>query len=130
MYPCHPQVHVGPMRPTSVGDIRLGSANPREHPRINPNYLATDIDRWEMRESIRLARKIFAQKAFDQVRDGEMEPGSDQISDNELDAVIRAKADSAYHPSCTCKMGNPSKDNQVVVDSESMKVVGRYSKQT
>ena len=35
-------------------------------------------------------------------------------SDADLDAFVRAKSDSAYHPSCTCKMGD---DDMAVVDN-------------
>lgn len=116
------QVHVGPMRPTSRGWLKLQSKSPKDHPLIQPNYLSTEIDRWEMRESVRLSREIFAQPAFEPYRDGELVPGIDIQSDSDLDKFIRAKSDSAYHPSCTCKMGS-SKDNMAVVDS-STKVMG------
>ena len=87
---------------------------------LNP----AERDRWEMRASIRLAREIFTQPAFDRFRAGELEPGLEATTDAQLDAVVRAKADSAYHPSCTCKMGDPNADDSVVVDSRSMEVVG------
>lgn len=77
-----------------------------------------------MRESIKLAREIFAQKAFDEFRDGETEPGENAVTDDQLDAFAREKADSAYHPSCTCKMGDPNTDSMAVVDS-STKVIGK-----
>ena len=62
------QAHVGPMRATSRGTITLASANPRDAPRILFNYLATEGDRQEFRDAIRLTREIFAQKAFDPYR--------------------------------------------------------------
>jgi choline dehydrogenase len=99
------QAHVGPMRPTSAGHIRLRSADPTVHPEIQPNYLATEQDRLEMRDAVKLTREIFAQKAFDPYRGAEIQPGPGVRSDAEIDAFVRAKADSAYHPSCTCKMG-------------------------
>jgi len=70
------QVHVGPMRATSVGWLKLKSKNPKDHPIIEPNYLSTEIDRWEMRQCVKLAREIFAQKAFDEFRDEEIRPGT------------------------------------------------------
>ena len=69
------QVHVGPMRPTSRGYLKLQSSDPTQHPIIQPNYLSTEIDRWEMRESIKLSREIFSQKAFDEYCERETEPG-------------------------------------------------------
>ncbi len=109
------QAHVGPMRPTSVGWIRLKSTDPRLHPSIQPNYLATELDRAEMREAVTLTREIFAQAPFDPYRGVELQPGPEVRSDTEIDAWVRRKADSAYHPSCTCKMGG---DAMAVVDPE------------
>ncbi len=76
-----------------------------------------------MRESIKLSREIFAQKAFDEYRDIEIQPGDKVQSDAELDAFVRKYSDSAYHPSCTCRMGNPSDDKTTVVDYDG-KVLG------
>lgn len=69
----------------------------------------------DFRECVKLSREIFAQKAFDQFRGSEVQPGPQVQSDAEIDAFVRQKADSAYHPSCTCKMGSPS-DPMAVVD--------------
>lgn len=142
-------MHVGPVRSTSVGWLKLKSANPLDHPVLQPNYLSTgmtklwntksieghnhpifrllclpcsssyisDIDVWEFRQCVKLSREIFAQKAFDPFRGAEVQPGPEVQSDADIDAFIRKKADSAYHPSCTCKMGSPS-DPAAVVDSE------------
>ena len=109
------QAHVGPMRPTSVGYLRLRSADPTAHPEIQPNYLATEQDRREMRDAVTLTREIFAQSAFDRFRGPEIQPGAAMRSDAEIDAFVRAKSDSAYHPCGTCKMGI---DEQAVVDGE------------
>ena len=111
------QAHVGPMRPTSRGWIKLKSKDPRQHPAILFNYMQTEGDRQEMRAGVRLTREIFAQKAFDPYRGPELSPGPDVKTDAEIDAHIRRKAESAYHPSCSCKMGLPS-DPMAVVDAE------------
>ena len=111
------QAHVGPMRPTSRGSIRLASADPREPPRILFNYLATEGDRREFRDGVRLTREIFAQKAFDPFRGAELSPGPAVTSDAALDAHLRRKAESAYHPSCTCTMGADD-DPLAVVDGD------------
>ncbi|KAJ7316847.1 hypothetical protein JRQ81_003009 [Phrynocephalus forsythii] len=116
------QVHVGPMRSTSIGWLKLKSADPRDHPILEPNYLSTEIDVWEFRQCVKLSREIFAQKAFDKFRGPELQPGEHIQSDGEIDAFIRQKADSAYHPSCTCKMGHGS-DTTAVVDPQT-KVIG------
>jgi len=111
------QAHVGPMRPTSTGWVRLKSADPREPPRILFNYLATAGDRREFRDGVRLTREIFAQKAFDPFRGAELSPGAEVTTDAALDAHLRRKAESAYHPSCTCKMGAED-DPAAVVDGQ------------
>ena len=117
------------MRSTSRGWIKLKSNNPNEHPIIDPNYLSTEIDKWEMRESIKLSREIFAQKAFDDFRDIELEPGEDVNTDEEIDAWVRRNCDTAYHPSCTCRMGDPNDDQTTVVTPEG-KVLGECAKKS
>lgn len=109
------QAHVGPMRPTSTGHIRLRSADPAAHPEMQPCYLATGQDRHEMRDAVTLTREIFAQSAFDRFRGVEIQPGPAARSDAEIDAFVRAKSDSAYHPCGTCRMGT---DELAVVDGE------------
>ena len=110
------QAHVGPMRPTSRGYVKLKSKDPRQHPAILFNYMQTEADRQEMRAGIRWTREIFAQKAFDPYRGAELAPGPEVKTDAEIDAHIRKMGESAYHPSCTCKMGLPS-DPMAVVDA-------------
>ena len=111
------QAHVGPMRPTSTGRVRLRSADPREPPSILFNYLATEGDRQEMRAAVRLTRELFAQRAFDPYLGPELAPGPGIETDAEIDAFVRARAESAYHASGTCKMG-PERDPSAVVDGE------------
>ena len=120
---CHAyQMHIGPMRPTSKGYLKLKTRNPKDHPTIVANYCSTEGDMQEMRDSITLAREIFQQKAFDEFNGGELSPGPEVKTTAQLDEFIRNVADSAYHPSCTCKMGQPS-DPMAVVDP-STKVIG------
>lgn len=112
---CHGfQAHVGPMRPTSRGYVRLRDANPASPPRILFNYMGTEQDRREMRAGVRLTREIFAQAAFDPYRGAELSPGMDIDSDAQIDEHIRQSAETAYHPSCTCRMGE---DEMAVTDS-------------
>lgn len=107
------QAHVGPMRPTSRGNVKLRDANPQTPPIIRFNYMSTEQDRKEMRAAIRLTREIFSQAAFDRFRGVELSPGPAVQSDAEIDAHIRANAETAYHPSCSCRMGS---DDMAVTD--------------
>lgn len=116
------QVHIGPMRPKSRGYISLKSNDPKQHPVIQPNYLQEEFDLEELRESIKVARFIFKQPAFDQYRGKELLPGKDITCQKDLDNFIKTYCETAYHPSCTCKMGAEN-DETAVVDS-SAKVFG------
>ena len=111
------QAHVGPMRSKSRGWVRLTSKDPEDQPRIQFNYMSHEDDRAEMRACVRLTREIFAQRAFDRYRGREMQPGPQVQSDEQIDAFIRGKVESAYHPSCTCKMGAAT-DPMAVVDAQ------------
>jgi choline dehydrogenase len=111
------QAHVGPMRSRSRGWVRLASANPLDKPRILFNYLSEPEDWAEMRACVRLTREIFSQPAFDRFRGREIQPGQKVQSDEQIDAFVRAKVESAYHPSCSCKMG-AAVDPMAVVDPQ------------
>ncbi len=109
------QAHVGPMRSPSRGYIRLRSADPGEHPIIEPDYMSHEADWREFRAGVRLTREIFAQKAFDPYRGKELAPGAEAQTDAEIDGFLRGHVESAYHPCGTCKMGT---DPMAVVDPE------------
>ncbi|TMW55820.1 hypothetical protein Poli38472_008468 [Pythium oligandrum] len=106
------QAHCSPMRATSRGFLKLRSANPREHPIIEPNYLDTKEDVIDMRAAVRLTREIFEQQVFDEFRGDPISPAQHVQTDDEIDAWVRAHTESAYHPSCTNRMG--TSDNTVV----------------
>ena len=116
------QAHVGPMRSHSHGHVRLRSAAPSDKPIIFFDYMSRPTDWIEMRACVRLTREIFAQHAFDRYRGREIQPGEQVRTDDEIDTFIRAKVESAFHPSCTCKMGRAA-DPMAVVDKET-RVIG------
>ncbi len=116
------QAHVGPMRSRSTGWVRLRSADAREKPRICFNYMSQAEDWAEMRACVRLTREIFAQPAFAPYRGREIQPGAGVVSDEAIDAFIREKVESAFHPSCTCRMGSVA-DRAAVVDPQA-RVIG------
>ncbi|EJD74318.1 GMC oxidoreductase, variant 2 [Loa loa] len=121
---CHAyQVHVGPLRSKSKGTVTLASNDPRRYPLINPNYLDHLDDYIEFRLAIRIARALLSQPSFDKYRGDELLPGEDCQSNEQIDEFVRMKSSSAYHPSCSCKMGIES-DKFAVVNPETMGVHG------
>jgi len=111
------QAHVGPMRSQSKGWVRLKSADPTDKPRIFFNYLSREEDLVEFRACVRLTREVFSQPAFDRYRGREIQPGAGVQTDEQIDEFVRQKVESAYHPSCSCKMGDAN-DPMAVVDPE------------
>ncbi len=107
--------HVCHLQPESRGHISIRSADPSDPPLIQPNYLSTQDEARTLRKAIRLAREIFAQAAFAPYRGPELMPGSGVQSDDELDAFIRASAETIYHPVGTARMGQ---GEDTVVDPE------------
>lgn len=114
------QMHVGHNKPKSRGSVTAVSNNPKDHPEIRFNYLEHKDDIEGFRACVRLTREIVNQAALDEYRGEEIQPGEAIKSDEDIDAFIRSAVESAYHPSCTCKMGE---DEMAVVDSE-MRVRG------
>jgi choline dehydrogenase len=108
------QVHIGPMRSQSRGWVRLRSAQVQDHPRILFNYMSQPEDWEEMRACVRLTREIFAQPAFDRYRGREIQPAAEVQSDEQIDEFIRQRVETAYHPSCSCRMGAADDVNAVV----------------
>jgi choline dehydrogenase-like flavoprotein len=98
----------------------LRSADPAVPPLINARYLENKEDIKIMIKGIKMSREILKQPAFDHYRGVEVFPGKEVQTDEELEAFIRRKAESIYHPVGTCKMGV---DDQAVVDPE-LKVIG------
>ena len=115
------QVHVGPMYSDVRGTIRLRSADPRAKPELRFNYLSTDQDRREWVEAIRVARSILTRPAFEAYSTGEISPGPAVDSDAEILDWVARDAETALHPSCTCRLGV---DEMSVLDPESMRVHG------
>jgi choline dehydrogenase len=113
-------LRVGPVCPDSRGEITLRSADPRDQPRIQANYLQTESDRRTMIAGVRMTREVIAQRAFDPYRGRELAPGPAIATDAEMVAWLRASAMTTFHPVGTCKMGN---DGMAVLDAR-LKVRG------
>jgi choline dehydrogenase len=115
------QVHIGPMYSDARGSVKLKSTDPHVHPALRFNYLSTDQDRREWVEAIRVARNILNQPAFAPFNDGELSPGPAVQTDEEVREWVARDAETALHPSCTCRMGV---DDLSVTDPLTMKPHG------
>ncbi|WP_293746139.1 choline dehydrogenase [uncultured Paraglaciecola sp.] len=114
------QVHIGHNKPKSRGSIQVVSNQPDIAPQITFNYLQHQDDIQGFRDCVRLTREIINQPALDSYRGEEIQPGTHIQNDEQIDAFVRESVESAYHPSCSCKMGT---DELSVVDPET-KVYG------
>lgn len=104
------------LNPTSVGTVRIRSANAEDAPAIAPNYLSTDVDRKIAADSIRQVRKIVSQPALAKYKPVEWKPGVEFQSDAELAKLAGDIASTIFHPVGTTKMGHDD-DPMAVVDS-------------
>jgi choline dehydrogenase len=115
------QVHIGPMYSDARGSVKIRSTDPRAHPALRFNYLSTEQDRREWVEAVRVARDILTQPAFDPYNGGELSPGPEVSTDEEILAWVAEDGETALHPSCTCRMGT---DELAVLDPTSLRVHG------
>jgi choline dehydrogenase len=103
------------------GSVKITSTDPRVHPALRFNYLSTAQDRREWVEAVRVARRLLNQPAFDPYNGGETSPGPSVETDEEVLDWVARDAETALHPSCTCRMGT---DELSVVDPATMRVHG------
>jgi choline dehydrogenase len=115
------QIHVGPMYSDARGTVKIVSPDPRRHPALRFNYLSTEQDRREWVEAIQVSRQILAQPAFAAYDGGELSPGPAVSSPEEILDWVARDAETAYHPSCTARMGT---DPLAVLDPATMGVIG------
>ncbi|MCY4310811.1 MAG: GMC oxidoreductase, partial [Rhodospirillaceae bacterium] len=102
------------LRPESRGEIMIKNSNPNQHPRITPNYLATDYDRKIMVEGLKKLRTITRSPAFAQYVKRERDPGDSVDTNEKLLDFVKNTGTTIFHPTSTCRMG---KDLQAVVDA-------------
>jgi len=112
-------LHACFLRPKSRGRILLASADADTKPRIEANYLGDPqgFDRKMMRECVRISRSILAQPAFAPYRGEERFPGAGVVDEAAIDAFVRRKAESIYHPVGTCAIGHDD-DRMAVLDPQ------------
>ena len=115
------QVHIGPMYSDVRGTCKITSADPRRHPALQFNYLSTENDRREWLEAIAITRTILSQPAWSALDGGELSPGAEVETDEQILDWVARDAETALHPSCTCRMGT---DDLAVTDPLSMRVHG------
>ena len=106
--------HVCVLRPASRGSVRLASADPFAAPLIDPNFLAEQTDMDRLVRGFKLMRGIMAQPALAGFRGRELASSAKAKTDAQIEAFIRERADTIYHPVGSCRMGTGAMD---VVDS-------------
>jgi choline dehydrogenase len=116
------QIHFGINKLKSRGWVHANSSDPLEKPTIVMNHFQDQSDIEAYRMAFRLTREIGLQPAFDDYRQREIDPGEQVKSDDEIDAWVRETVETAYHPTCTCKIG-AGDDPMAVVDNK-CKVMG------
>jgi len=114
-------MHVCQLRPGSIGRLRPKSADPDDKPSILYNFFRGDSTMDALREGVRIARRIVAQPAFAPHLDREVDPGPDVESDGAIEAFVRQRVGTLFHPVGTCAMG---RGPEAVVDPADMRVHG------
>jgi choline dehydrogenase len=110
------------LRPQSRGHIRIKSADPLAVPEMQPNYLATELDRSTVVAGLKAARRIAQTPAMSAYVKRELKPGPEAASDEALLEFARDNGATIFHPSGTCRMG-PANDPMAVLD-ERLRVRG------
>jgi choline dehydrogenase len=100
------------LHPRSRGSLHIASSDPREHPKIQPNYLSCKEDCDAASGLLRLARAIASQPSLRPFVVAERRPGPDVNDENALQEYIRQSGQTAWHTVGTCRMGSGS--NSVV----------------
>ena len=108
-------IHACQLRPESKGHVGLNSADPFDDPMIDPNYLAAEEDLRVMRQATRMSQELARQPAFDAYRGAKILPETELNTDADIDAFLRAKSETIYHPVGTVRMGA---DDRAPLDGE------------
>jgi choline dehydrogenase len=105
------------LRPESRGRVRIKSADARQAPAIETNYLAVDADRQVAVDALKLTRRIvLGSEAFRPYRPEEYLPGPAIATDADLFEAVGRISGTIFHPVGTCKMA-PESDAMGVVDA-------------
>ncbi|WP_410604702.1 GMC family oxidoreductase [Amycolatopsis sp. lyj-90] len=105
------------LQPESRGQVRLRSASPLDSPEIDPGYLS-DPDGADFRrltQGLTIARRMFGTTALAPYTGKPWYPDLDLDDPRSVEAHVRRRSDTVYHPVGTCRMGT---DDDSVVDPE------------
>jgi choline dehydrogenase-like flavoprotein len=105
--------HICALHPFSRGTVGLMSADPQAAPRIDPAFLSDPRDMAVLMRAARRLEEILAAPPLAPWRGPRLYPHDG--SDAALEADIRARADTIYHPVGTCRMGQ---DEMAVTDPD------------
>ena len=107
-FSCHACV----LRPESRGSVTLASGDAAAAPRIDPGFLTDERDIATLRAGVRMMHRIVGSPPLSDYAGADRHPVN-LDDDDALDALIRSRADTVYHPVGTCRMGS---DGDAVVD--------------
>lgn len=116
-------LHACGLYPRSRGTIRLASADPLAAPVMDPNYLADEADLEVLIAGAQMAADILEQPAFADIRLGWHKPEARPETREDWAAMIRARAESIYHPVGTAAMGDVTDGEGRVVGLDGLRVV-------
>jgi len=102
------------LRPKSRGEVTLKSSDPFDDPSIDPKFLSHPDDMQDMIDGYKKMMEVLNTEPFTKYIKEHTQTPIDVNNDKEIEQVLRAEADTVYHPVGTCKMGN---DDMSVVDS-------------
>lgn len=105
------------LHPESRGEVRLRSADPAAPVRITSGFLSSPNDLAKLREGVAMVRNVAGQRPLEPFRAREVAPGTQVVSDRDVDGYIRERAVSVSHPASTARMGSDA-DAGAVLDSE------------
>ena len=111
------QIDINLERPKSMGNVRLVTSNPCDHPRIDPNYFSDSRDMEELVRGVKVMREVMAQPQIAQYLTGEMGVWKGARTHSEIIEAIRMTAYTGHHPCSTARMGS-DRDPESVLDDK------------
>jgi choline dehydrogenase len=117
------QIDINQERLRSLGSVRLDSADPQDHPLIDPNYFEDQQDLDELLRGVKVMREVMAQPQIAQYLTGELGAWKDAKSDAQIMEAIRATAYAGHHPASTARMGAENDPGAVLDDQLRVRAV-------